>query len=173
MVKMRSLIFSAFMVLASTPSFAGVNDDIAKQGQYWQRVHASSQLFLRGPKAQQILNRDIARCVVELRELERLGAVKNAIPEYVDGAILSEHEARIAGWDTPERDKDLFAEHSDYADFEGCMLARGWERIKFVPYEVAAQGVENYKKSHVKYRKSVKRAKFKGQKRSDFDNLNN
>lgn len=75
-----------------------------------------------------MLSRDIARCVVELRELERLGAVRDAIPEYVDGVVLSESEARLAGWDTPERDK-TFAEHSDYIDFEGCMIAKGWERL--------------------------------------------
>ncbi|MCB1839868.1 MAG: hypothetical protein KDI61_06380, partial [Alphaproteobacteria bacterium] len=122
MIMRSPLIFAAVLFL-SFPAYAeSINDRIDALGQYWQRVSTSSAIFLRGPKAQQMLNRDIARCVVELRELERLGAVKNAIPEYADGLVLSEDEMRLAGWDTPERDEQLFAEHSDYQDFEGCML---------------------------------------------------
>ena len=78
---MRSLLALGLIFSFATPAFSGVNDRIEQSGQYWQRVHTSSALYLRGPKAQQMLNRNIARCVVELRELERLGAVKNAIPE--------------------------------------------------------------------------------------------
>ena len=40
-------------------------------GQFWQRVSVSEAVYQQGPKAQQMLNRDISRCVVELRELER------------------------------------------------------------------------------------------------------
>lgn len=169
---MRSFLFLAVALTISLPSYAGVNDDIAHKGQYWQRIHSSSALFLRGPKAQQMLNRDIARCVVELRELERLGAVRDAIPEYVDGVVLEETEARLAGWDTPERDKELFAEHSDYIDFEGCMVAKGWERIKYVPFDVMEQADENYKRTHTKYRTDARRLKHKSDEMSDFDRLN-
>ncbi len=169
---MRSLLLLGLTLSLSFPAFAGVNDEIADKGQYWQRVHAASALYLRGPKAQQMLNRDIARCVTELRELERLGAVRDAIPEYVDGIVLSPEEARLAGWDTPERDRELYAEHSDYIDFEGCMLASGWERIKYVPFDVLAQSEENYKRTHTKYRKDAKNIKLYEKKRSDYDNLN-
>ncbi|MCB1680525.1 MAG: hypothetical protein H6858_02570 [Rhodospirillales bacterium] len=169
MIMRSPLIFAAVLFL-SFPAYAeSINDRIDALGQYWQRVSTSSAIFLRGPKAQQMLNRDIARCVVELRELERLGAVKNAIPEYADGLVLSEDEMRLAGWDTPERDEQLFAEHSDYQDFEGCMLSKGWERIKYVPYDVAYQSRENYLDAHVKYADRLKKGMTKT---TDYDGLN-
>ncbi len=169
---MRLFLLTGLALSLSFPSIAGVNDDAEDKGQYWQRVNASSQLYLQGPKAQQLLNRNIAHCVVELRELERLGAVRDAIPEYVDGVVLDDVEARLAGWDTPERDKELFAEHGDYIDFEGCMRAKGWERIKYVPFEVEERARENYKRTHTKYRKDAKKIKLLENKRSDYDNLN-
>ena len=175
--------FLMFMTFCSfcLPAFAGVNDDIEKAGQYWQRVHTSSALYLRGPKAQQMLNRDIARCVTELREMERLGAVKDAIPKYAQGIVMSNaDEAKLAGWDMPERDRDLLAEHTDYIDFEGCMLAKGWERIKYVPFDVAREARENYLNTHVAHRPrkeivthaSTHRSKSKRKTGSDYDHLN-
>jgi hypothetical protein len=47
---------------------------------YWERSDASSSVYLEGPKAQQMLQRDIARCVTEIRELERLGSIRHAMP---------------------------------------------------------------------------------------------
>ena len=169
---MRPFLTLVLALTFALPAVAGVNDDIEQKGQYWQRVHTSSALFLRGPKAQQMLNRNIARCVTELRELERLGSVKNAIPEYLEGLVLSEDEAKLAGWDTPERDKELFAEHSDYIDFEGCMLAKGWERIKFVPFDVAGQANENYKKTHTNHRDKARKGAYKKPVKNDYSNLN-
>lgn len=169
---MRSFLVLALALTFSLPSFAGVNDRIGHKGQYWQRVNSSSALYLRGPKAQQMLSRDIARCVVELRELERLGAVRDAIPEYVDGVVLSEAEARLAGWDTPERDKELFAEHSDYIDFEGCMIAKGWERVKYIPFDVLEQADEIYLHTHTNYREGARDLKHKQKEVSDYDHLN-
>ncbi len=172
-MKMRSPLLCAALVLLSVPAYAeSINDRIDALGQYWQRVNSSSTIFLRGPKAQQILNRDIARCVVELRELERLGAVKNPIPAYAEDVVLSEDEMRLAGWDAPERDDQLFAEHTDYQDFEGCMLAKGWERIKYVPYDVAYQSREDYLDAHVKYADRIKKAKERDGKATDYDGLN-
>ncbi len=176
MMIMRSFLTLVLALIFSLPATAGVNDDIEQKGQYWQRVHTSSALYLRGPKAQQMLNRNIARCVTELRELERLGAVKDAIPEYVEGLVLSEDEAKLAGWDAPERDKELFAEHSDYIDFEGCMLAKGWERIKYVPFDVVKDARDNYKNTHTSYRKEARTGGYKIKKSSrrggDYSNLN-
>ena len=170
---MRSFLVLGLALTFSFPSFAGsVNDDIEHKGQYWQRVHASSALHLRGPKAQQMLNRDIARCVVELKELERLGGIRDGIPEYLDGVVLSDTEARIAGWDTPERDRELLAEHSDYIDFEGCMISKGWQRIKHVPFDVAEQGRETYLFTHTKFREGARNIKLLSKTTSDYDNLN-
>ena len=120
-----------------------------------------------------MLNRSIARCVTELRELERLGAVKDAIPAFADGYVLNTDEAEMAGIDTPERDRELFAEHSDYIDFEGCMFAKGWERVKYVPYDVAHEARDNYKLTHTTYRDEARgRAVSKKDAKGDFDHLN-
>ncbi|MGH1377543.1 MAG: hypothetical protein ACRBB3_01860 [Alphaproteobacteria bacterium] len=177
MMMTRSFLLLGLALTFSTPVAAGINDKIAEGGQYWQRVHSSSALYLRGPKAQQMLNRNIARCVTELRELERLGSVKDAIPLYAhdnfdDGLVLSKEEAELAGWDTPERDKELFAEHSDYIDFEGCMLAKGWQRIEYVPFKVSGEARENYKITHTKSREEARKKGYKAVKKSDYENLN-
>ncbi len=173
MMIMRSfLVFAFALTTFSLSASAGIDDKIAKSGQYWQRVHTSSAIYLQGPKAQQMLNRNIARCVTELRELERLGAVKDAIPEYAKGMVLSEEEARLAGWDTPERDEELFAEHGDYIDFEGCMLANGWERIKYVPFDVHKQAVKNYKNAHTSTRPKKSKSYKSTHTDDDFGGLN-
>ncbi len=98
-----------------------------------------------------MLNRDISRCVVELRELESLGSIKNAIPTDRSGKLLDPDEKSLAGNDTPERDGALLAEHTDYQDFESCMLAKGWERIKYVPYETAEKSRRVWFVSHVDF----------------------
>ena len=151
---MRSLLPFLSALLICSPAFAAsVEEAIEISGQYWQRTSASSAIYTRGPKAQQLLNRDISRCVVELREMERLGVIRDAIPKYVDqGRVLSEAEANLEGIDSPERDEELFYEHSDYHDFEGCMQAKGWERIKYVPFDVAEQAREDYLDAHADYR---------------------
>lgn len=177
MTKRLPLILTLFLAFAM-PVHADDLDDAnwtvfnrtGEGGQYWQRVSTASAIYTRGPKAQQILNRDIARCVVELRELERLGAVKDAIPEYAEGLVLSEAEAELAKWDTPERDEHLFAEHSDYHDFEGCMLAKGWERIKYVPFDVAKEAQKNYLRSSVRYK--TRYPENKPGYNANFDQLN-
>lgn len=177
MMIMRSFLLLGLALTFSSPVAAGINDKITQGGQYWQRVHAASALYLRGPKAQQMLNRSIARCVTELRELERLGSVKDAIPLYAhgsfdDGLVLSTEEAELAGWDTPERDKELFAEHSDYIDFEGCMLAKGWERIEYVPFDVAGEARENYKITHTRTRQKARKKGYAAPKKDAYANLN-
>ncbi len=163
---------AATVSFSFTANAATINERIEQSGQYWQRIHTSSALYLRGPKAQQMLNRDIARCVVELRELERLGSVRDPIPEYAAGLILSEDEARIAGWDTPERDEQLFVEHAEYTDFEGCMLYRGWERIKYVPYDVEEQARENYLEAHSSYKSEAEKKEFVRKRNADWAHLN-
>jgi hypothetical protein len=104
------------------------------RAQYWQRFSVSESIYMRGPKAQQMLNRDIARCVVELRELERLGVLKNAIPTDPEGRVLDPDENALLDHDYPERDDNLFAEHENYHDFESCMQSKGWERVRQVPF---------------------------------------
>lgn len=118
-------------------------------GQFWQRTSASDALYIQGPKAQQLLNRDISRCVIQIRELESMGELRNAIPTDANGHVLTSEEIEVLDWDAPERDGKLFSEHTDFTDFEGCMRESGWERIEHVPYKVAKKGREEYLLNHV------------------------
>ena len=153
MIFKRSLIISVFgTALALSACGTPVDKAIEFGGQYWQRVSVSESIYQQGPKAQQMLNRDIARCVTELRELERLGTLKNAIPTDIRDRVLDPDEKEIYDWDAPERDQSLLAEHGDYHDFESCMLAKGWERTLYVPYDVAKQSREDYLDAHVDYK---------------------
>lgn len=118
-------------------------------GQYWQRKSASSAVWLRGPKAQHILHQDMARCATELTELERLGSIREAIPADKKGRKMIPPDPKTAQgymdqWETPERDGYLYAEHSDYHDFETCMNYKGWERVESLPYDTAEKARENY-----------------------------
>lgn len=129
---------------ANTPSEA----DLRHRGQYWQRANTSSAIYLRGPKAQQTLNQDIARCVSDLRELERLGAIREAFPAdpNPDGTVPdpATPPGRMAQWDTPSRKGPLYSEHLDYHDFEGCMASKGWERVENLPYDIAKKARGEY-----------------------------
>ncbi len=142
------LAFGSLIALTACTPGKSV-DDVG--GQFWQRVSVSDAVYQQGPKAQQMLNRDISRCVFELRELERLGNIKNAIPTDVQGRVLDPDQRALENWDTPERDKHLFAEQSEYNDFESCMKAKGWERVEHVPFDVARKGRTNYLRANVNY----------------------
>lgn len=122
-----------------------------KTAHYWQRVDASSAIWMRGPKAQQKLHKDITGCVNELNELERLGTVRWAMPADPYSDPVSP-EGQMAQWETPERDGALYAEHSDYHDFETCMRAHGWQRVDMLPYNQAETAREYYRRNVVKYR---------------------
>ncbi len=145
-------IASALLLLGACASEPRIIDD----GQYWQRANVSETIYMRGPKAQQMLNRDIAQCVTELRELGRLGALKHAIPTDYEGRVLDPDQRDLLDWDTPERDNNLLTEHADYHNFETCMLAKGWERTMNVSYKVATRAYDNYYKAHVDYRDDTK-----------------
>ena len=142
-------VFSLF-ILASCGTPTG--NQLLNKGQYWQRSSVSDAAYTQGPKAQQMLNNDIATCVTELRELERLGQLRDAIPANPrDGRVLSSDEQALAAYEEPERVKYLLSEHGNYHDFETCMIAKGWERVKYVPYDVAHEARKNYMKNHVDY----------------------
>ncbi|MES2729859.1 MAG: hypothetical protein V4621_07165 [Pseudomonadota bacterium] len=128
---------------------------IAMNGQYWQRIDTTDLIYQRGPKAQQMLMRDIARCTSELNELERQGYLRGAIPrepartnspdpDHNGGGAPTPTEDSMNDWETPQRDGYLLTEPQEYHDFEGCMYAKGWDRTKHVPYETAVIARENY-----------------------------
>ena len=108
---------------------------------YWQRVDDTSALLMTGPKAQQRLDEHIAGCVREVDELVELGALRETLPPDTHSEY---HRALKASGDldyyeTPMRLGELHVSHSDYHDFDSCMRSKGWERVKFVRYQVAKQ----------------------------------
>ena len=124
-----------------------------EDAQYWQRKSATSALYMRGPKAQQTLHKDIADCTNEIRELERMAPLREAIPadnppesqRYSSNPMESNAvSAKLSRWDTPKRDGHLYSEHFNYTDFEGCMDYKGWERVEALPYEQAKVARESY-----------------------------
>jgi len=146
----RIFLFLGISALAITAGCSATKKaKIDNSAQYWQRVAASESTYLNGPKAQQLLNRDIARCVTELRELERLGQVKNAIPMDRKNKILSPDDYNAKHKSTIERDGYLFGEHKNYSDFEGCMGEQGWERTRFITPRAESYAAKNYFANHV------------------------
>ncbi|MCB1556534.1 MAG: hypothetical protein KDJ15_04385 [Alphaproteobacteria bacterium] len=121
---------------------------LMERAHYWQRANTTDAIYQRGPKAQQMLHRDIARCVLEIREMERMGVLRRALPaDNGPGTRVPDSATpagQMAAWETPERDGYLRAEHGDYHDFETCMIDKGWERIDSVPYDVAETARETY-----------------------------
>jgi hypothetical protein len=142
-----ALMGVAFIGLSACSS-APVMETLKKDGQYWQRADASEATYQEGPKTQQMLHRDISRCVTELREEDRLTGMRYTLPadNKKDGTPPdpSTAEGDMAQWGTPERDGYLLAEMSDYHDFETCMMAKGWERMEHVPYNIADKSRRNY-----------------------------
>ena len=148
-------------------------------GHYWQRAETSSAVWQRGPKAQQMLFKDIARCTNEVKELQRLGAIRNAMPADPDknGNVPNpdSSEGKLAAWETPERDGYLRAEHSNYHDFETCMQFAGWERVQYLPYDVATEARENYVETILTERRRTNSGErvVTPVEKGDFDGLNN
>ncbi len=140
---------------------------------YWQRADTTSSIYTRGPKAQQMLHRDISRCVSEVRELERLGTIRFNIPAE-SGAVRGDARDKLAEWETPERDGYLRNEHMPFHDFESCMAYRGWERLEHVPYDVAERSRQVYIETITGERYQTKtRQRYVEPKRSGpFDGLN-
>lgn len=138
LMKKIALILTVLIASAcsNTPHF--------HNSQYWQHKNVSESIYMTGPKAQQMLNRDIARCVSEIRELENMGVLKDAIPTDYHGRVLDPDKLALYNQDSPERNGKLFAEHSDFHDFQGCMNNKGWERIKYVPYDTSAAAIQSY-----------------------------
>jgi hypothetical protein len=172
------LLTASVCVLSACASEPTIED-----AQYWQRSSVTSSLYLEGPKAQQTLHENITSCTNEINELQRLGEIRRAIPaETVNGQVPDPEtpQGRMAGWDSPERDGYLRAEHSDYHDFETCMTAKGWERVEYLPYATADRARQEYldnmnkgKKRAVKDRENVTSVHVRSQEPPPFKNLNN
>lgn len=171
--KLSILAGAALFALAACHSLPPL-----EEAYYWGRTDVTEAAYLEGPKAQQMLHRDMSRCVVELREMERLGSLRNAIPASTrkNGIVPdpSTDEGRLAEWETPERDGMLRSEFSDYHDFETCMQAKGWQRMEHMPYEMATRARKNYLET-IRGEKQDHRASKDmpdGKPETDWDDLN-
>lgn len=144
-MKYLKLISTVSMVIA----LSGCLKEPRLASAYWQRVDGESALYMTGPKAQQILDQDISRCVVEIDELVKLNAVRETMPpethnEYREALDLS---GDLNYFDTPKKYGALKVAHSDYHDFDSCMRFKGWERTKYIQYDVELDARKNYKKT--------------------------
>ncbi len=119
-----------------------------KTQNYWQRTDTDSALYMRGPKAQHTLHQDISSCVAELKELQRLGSIRRAIP--TGGQQVPSYDpnnSMINAYNTPNRDGPLYAEYYDFVDFEGCMREQGWQRALVMTPQQRVDGQDNWLKS--------------------------
>lgn len=142
------LLLSAFSVL-SLAACTDMNKELDDNARYWQRRDTTDAIYQQGPKAQQMLFQDIAFCTASINELQRLGAIREAVPaETFDSSGNPIHpdspEARLGNWDTPSREGYMRTEYYDYTDFEGCMDNKGWERTKYNNYKAVDKARDTY-----------------------------
>ena len=150
---------------------------LAERGDYWQRVDTTSAIWTQGPKAQQMLNRDISTCVAELSELVRLGEIKSAVPANPTDVASADSDARknLMAFETPDRDGALLSSAQTYTDFESCMHVKGWERTMNVGGSTADRAATAYIGNHVQLKKflSTTTKSMPTTTRRPYSNLNN
>ncbi len=152
----------------------GMVQEIEMNGTYWQRVDTTDAIYQRGPKAQQMLFQDQANCTATLNEMQRLGAIKSAVPpETFDKAYShvdpNSPRGRMADYDTPERNGYIRVENLEFHDFETCMISKGWERTKYVNPETRERSRNDYLDA-IGYQRFRSTTNEKVQ--SDYDHLN-
>lgn len=133
MSKMFRLTASIFVSATLACGLGGCAQQPAAE-QFWQRTNPSQSIYMHGAKAQQMLQRDIQNCVNELTELERLHQLDDPIPTTFDGSLKEADPSTLYTIKVQGGDTALFNGASDYTNFDGCMYAKGWERIKSLPY---------------------------------------
>lgn len=119
---------------------ASIEREVRARADYWQRADRVSAQYMTGPKAQHQLHTDLSSCVAEVREMVRLGSIREASPPKglgVDADLKG-------GWNSATRNGPLYMEYTPYQDFDGCMMAKGWERVDFVKPVIADRAAHNY-----------------------------
>ena len=106
----------------------------------WQRADMTSALYMRGPKAQHQLHMDISSCVNEVKELSRLGTIRNANPP--EGIEMNKGLAEK--WQSPRGNGPLYTEFREFNDFESCMNYKGWKRVEYVGQHTYENARTNY-----------------------------
>lgn len=138
--------------LALTALTACSTDRLDQANNYWQRTNTQSAMYMTGPKAQHTLHQDIASCVTQLQELQRLGSLRDAIPPNTAANQVPDYHpsnTKVATMDSPNRDGPLYAEYYDFADFEGCMREKGWERALVLQPKQRVKAQDNWIRSLV------------------------
>ena len=149
-MKNLSLVtLSALCLIALSACGTGMNKEIEDNGRYWARKDTTDAIYQQGPKAQQMLFQDIANCTSSINELQRLGAIREAVPAETfdsNGNVTDPNspKGRLAKWDSPSREGYMRTEYYDYSDFEGCMDFKGWERTKYNNYKSVDKARDTY-----------------------------
>jgi hypothetical protein len=147
----RSVLNSVFGFACVVASLGAIACSTNKDFHYWQKIDPTSAIYLTGPKAQQMLEQDISKCVHEIIELDKLAAVREGggkasfFKKNISQKAHAEALSNLPAYDIPEYIRDLRVEHKDFHDFDGCMRHNGWERVKYVDpkQELRAKSVYN------------------------------
>lgn len=137
-MKKIALTLTAIITLSACTQtqHTSVEDNAA----FWERTDSVSALYMRGPKAQHMLHKDISSCVSEVKELSRLGTIRNANPP----AGIEMNVGLADNWQSPKGDGPLHTEFRDFHDFESCMNFKGWGRVNYVRPQNMKNSAVNY-----------------------------
>lgn len=138
---MKKLLLTLPLIVTVSACESTKQTSFEQESDFWERTDNVSLLYLRGPKAQTQLHKDIASCVAEVKELSRLGTIDNARPP----ANIRMNQGLAENWQSPKRDGALYNEYADFHDFEGCMNYKGWKRVSYVRPEQIDQAQQTYK----------------------------
>lgn len=138
---MKKIILLGLTVATLSACESTKRTSFEQESDFWERADGVSLLYLRGPKAQTQLHKDIASCVAEVKELSRLGTIDNARPP----ANIRMNVGLAEKWQSPKRDGALHNEYADFHDFESCMNFNGWKRVSYVRPEQINQAEQNYR----------------------------
>ena len=152
---------------------------------YWKRTDVREVTYINGRTAQKRLNQDIANCVMEIRQVRRTQALRDAIPANIHGLedqYDENYQDRLSlnKLDTPERDGALRAEHANYHNFESCMFDKGWTRTAFVTYDTEVRARKAYltnigyeeDEARLSKKRARKQQELKSTNSPDFVDLN-
>ena len=173
--KSSLLSLTAIAFIAGACSTETDDEKFKKRAQYWQRVNTAEVTHMQGPKAQTMLNRRIASCMAEVRELKRLGLLRDNIPAANEGGVPPDPdtaEGKMAQIDTPQRYGPVRMEHKEFHDFESCMHNHGWERVEYMPKGRKKRARDDYIKGIVGQDKIEERKEIKQKQKQDYDNFN-
>lgn len=138
---MKKFLLIALSTAALTACESTKQTSFEQESDFWERSDNVSLLYLRGEKAQHQLHKDIASCVAEVKELSRLGTIRNAKPP-----TNIEMNGNLANnWQSPKRDGALHTEYADFHDFESCMNYKGWRRVSYVRPEQVETAKTTYR----------------------------